>query len=448
MAREIKTKNIGDKIEQLLSDKPTGTVLVDEAAMTVWIAGPSPDTSVNVFANPATNFPQVTLTGTYTGSLDLQFAQCTDSRYSSGYTVVASAGAIPSGVTSLTIANTVADNTGFTYYTTGSTPCSISFPDAEYSIGGMNFSGAITALDLPKLITISGDCYIQYVNISNILSFPRLISIDGGFYPEYGTIPAMSFPALTTINGSFNPYQIDGLTSMSFPELATISGQFYLQDLPSLTSVSFGSLAVINVNFSPQNLPSLQYIDDLSFPALTTIGGGDFSGNFNPQNLPSLTSMSFPALTTISARYFGGNFNPQNLPSLTSMSFPALTTIGGDFDITDGWSLQSADFPALETVGGHIQDNTNSNAMDSFTMFNIGTHLKSVGDYVLFTHSALNQTSVDNLLVALANLDGTNGTTRYQYHTVTITGTSSPPSATGLAAKTTLQNRGCTVTTN
>jgi len=397
MAREIKNKNIGDKIEQLLSDKPTGTVLVDEAAMTVWIAGPSPDTSVNVFANPATNFPQVTLTGTYTGSLDLQFVQCTDSRYSSGYTVVASAGAIPSGVTSLTIANTVADNTGFTYYTTGSTPCSISFPDAEYSIGGMNFSGAITALDLPKLITISGDCYLYSVNMSNILSFPRLISIDGGFYPEYSTIPAMSFPVLATINGSFNPYQIDGITSMSFPVLTTISDT-----------------------------------------------QGINGGNFSPQNLPSLTSMSFPVLATIN----GGNFSPQNLPSLTSMSFPALTTIGGDFDITDGWSLQSADFPALETVGGHIQDNTNSNAMDSFTMFNIGTHLKSVGGNVFFTHSALDQTSVDNLLVALANLNGTNGTSRYENHTVTITGTSSAPSATGLAAKTTLQNRGCTVTTN
>jgi len=196
-------------------------------------------------------------------------------------------------------------------------------------------------------------------------------------------------------------------------------------------------------------LPSLT---SMSFPALTTISDtqGIGCGNFNPQNLPSLTSMSFPALTTISSNNgIGcGNFQPQQLTSLTSMSFPALTTIGGDFDITDGWSLQSADFPALETVGGHIQDNTNSNAMDSFTMFNIGTHLKSVGGDVLFTQSALDQTSVDNLLVALANLNGTNGTSRYENHTVTITGNSSPPSATGLAAKTTLQNRGCTVTTN
>jgi len=67
---------------------------------------------------------------------------------------------------------------------------------------------------------------------------------------------------------------------------------------------------------------------------------------------------------------------------------------------------------------------------------------------VALTGVAFDQTSVDNLLVALAALDGTNGTILYENHTVTITGTSSAPSATGLAAKTTLQNRGCTVTTN
>jgi hypothetical protein len=42
----------------------------------------------------------------------------------------------------------------------------------------------------------------------------------------------------------------------------------------------------------------------------------------------------------------------------------------------------------------------------------------------------------------------TNGTTLFSTRTVTITGTSSTPSATGLAAKATLVARGCTVTTN
>ena len=61
----------------------------------------------------------------------------------------------------------------------------------------------------------------------------------------------------------------------------------------------------------------------------------------------------------------------------------------------------------------------------------------------------LNQASVDSILVSLAALDGTNGTTAYSSKTILLNGgTSSAPSATGLAAKATLQARSCTVTTN
>jgi hypothetical protein len=51
-------------------------------------------------------------------------------------------------------------------------------------------------------------------------------------------------------------------------------------------------------------------------------------------------------------------------------------------------------------------------------------------------------------LVQLAKLDGTNGTTLLSNRIITITGTSSAPSATGNAAKATLVARGCIVTTN
>jgi hypothetical protein len=65
------------------------------------------------------------------------------------------------------------------------------------------------------------------------------------------------------------------------------------------------------------------------------------------------------------------------------------------------------------------------------------------------TGMALNQTSVDGILVSLAALNGTGGTTAYSSHTVNLSGgTSSTPSSIGLTAKTTLVARGCTVTTN
>jgi len=65
------------------------------------------------------------------------------------------------------------------------------------------------------------------------------------------------------------------------------------------------------------------------------------------------------------------------------------------------------------------------------------------------TGMKLDQASVDGILVSLAALDGTNGTTAYSSKTINLSGgTSSAPSATGLAARTVLLARSCTVTTN
>jgi hypothetical protein len=61
----------------------------------------------------------------------------------------------------------------------------------------------------------------------------------------------------------------------------------------------------------------------------------------------------------------------------------------------------------------------------------------------------LDQASVNGILVSLAALDGTNGTTAYSSKTINISGgTSASPNGAGSTAKTTLQARGCTVTTN
>jgi hypothetical protein len=55
---------------------------------------------------------------------------------------------------------------------------------------------------------------------------------------------------------------------------------------------------------------------------------------------------------------------------------------------------------------------------------------------------ALNQTSVDNILVSLDTAGQSNGIVSIQF------GTSAAPSATGLAAKASLEGKGWTVTTN
>jgi hypothetical protein len=112
-------------------------------------------------------------------------------------------------------------------------------------------------------------------------------------------------------------------------------------------------------------------------------------------------------------------------------------------------SLTSLTFPVIEMIGSTFSASivlfSGTAALSTFTL---GSTLQLVNGNVTMTSCALNQASVDNILVRLAALDGTGLTTAYNSKTVTITGTSSAPSATGLAAKATLVARGCTVTHN
>jgi len=131
-----------------------------------------------------------------------------------------------------------------------------------------------------------------------------------------------------------------------------------------------------------------------------------------------------------------------------------LTTVVGVFLFQTMAALTSISIPIIERIGttttsGSVIALTSGTA--ALTTFQLPSTLKQIGNgagNVVITSAALNQASVDSILVQLAALDGTNGTTLFSTRTVTITGTSSTPSATGLAAKATLVARGCTVTTN
>jgi hypothetical protein len=117
------------------------------------------------------------------------------------------------------------------------------------------------------------------------------------------------------------------------------------------------------------------------------------------------------------------------MAALTTISFGAIERIG-----------------TTTTTGNVFSLITATGAITTLTIPNTLKQIGKGGGNVVLTSCALNQTSVDNLLIRLAALNGTNGTTAFSNRTVTITGTSSAPSATGLAAKATLVARGCTVT--
>lgn len=299
------------------------------------------------------------------------------------------------------------------------------FSMASLSVSNVVGAASITTANMPLVTSFS---------------FPELLLVQGNL--QSGQCPLMtnfSFPKLIATGGSVSPTNMASLTTLSFPELvATVSG-FSPSNMASLTSLDVPKLKYTS-SYAPNNMAALT---TLSAPELL------IAATFNAGSFNSVTTFSFPKLVTVS-----GGFSPNQMSSLTSISMPELVTIGGAFTLNSFASLTSVSLPKIETIGEAV---TSGNALAAISStpalenYTLGSTLKKVGSTVgnvVFTSCALNQASVDNILVRLAALDGTNGTTVFSNRTVTITGTSATPSATGLAAKATLVARGCTVTHN
>ena len=209
---------------------------------------------------------------------------------------------------------------------------------------------------------------------------------------------------------------------------------------PSLTSFTLPALNYVGNSFAPNTMHALP---ELLLPSLVTV-----TNQFSVRVMNVLTNLYIPLLNSVNS------FQPNNLPVLVSLSAPSLTNVGsivgaGNILITAMGSMTSFTLPAIETIGAtSLISISLISGTAALTTFTIGSSLKRVYGNVILTSCALDQTSVDSTLVRLAALDGTGATTAYSTKTVTITGTSATPSATGLAAKATLVARGCTVTHN
>ena len=123
----------------------------------------------------------------------------------------------------------------------------------------------------------------------------------------------------------------------------------------------------------------------------------------------------------------------------------SLTGVNYELRFYDNDSLTAfPSFPALQNIYY-----SGINASNCPNMTTVGTFLpsiKQINGNVSFENCALDQASVDAILVKLASLDGSNGTTVYEYQNIYVhNGTNAYPSETGLDAITTLQGRGCNV---
>lgn len=163
-------------------------------------------------------------------------------------------------------------------------------------------------------------------------------------------------------------------------------------------SVTYASSAFLSPGAGTQSAPVVSY------PNITLISG----------MTSTVSSISFPTLTL-------GIISIQGFSTLTSISLPALTTA----------------LPGQMGTGLAIGNNSSLTTVDISSLVNIPNNA-----YFGWFGCAFSQTTVDNILVQMVATNATNGFIDLSQ------GTSAAPSATGLAAKATLEGRGWSVTTN
>lgn len=300
----------------------------------------------------------------------------------------------------------------------------IQTPDGIYTtegkwVGSISF-GATPNAGLPNQITA--------------ITFNDMTGWAGSNLSLPSGVLTASFPALKYISGSF-PSNFNGQT-ISFPELlAATSGVNYV-GISTFTSFTAPKLESVGGLLLSDNTG----ITTLSFPLLKYCSGGLAFGNNT-----ALTTLNLASLIIAT-----GNLSTNGSNVLATVDFTALKVLGGTM-ILGGSSSANYAFPNIERIAYNTTGSTAIGFFANATQVSFGPNLKQVGGTggnVTGTSSTLNQASVDNILVRLAALDGTNGTVAFSNRTVTLAASNAAPSATGAAAKATLIARGCTVTTN
>lgn len=368
-----------------------------------------------------------------------------------------------SDVTGIIVGFSVTDCPGIT---------SISLPELVFVGSSVTLSGCpnIAILTIAKLATVGG---IFTLSASALLSFnvPELINVNGALNLTSNTfLTAIDAPKLKSLGSLSIASTNTSVGSVLMPELTTTATSFVLgtthttQDFSSLRSV--GSMSINNTNITAIDFPALEKctgafsitgtaLTSLNVPLLVTTGNISISA-------PNLTAIAFPELLVIA-----GTLSAITALSVVSVDFSKLVTVTSVFNIpktavtayeftslevltaamtvpSSNAILTSLSFPAIE----QLQSVSLGAMLPSLTSFTLGATLKLMTSNFSITDGALMSESIDGILVSLAALDGTNGTSAYNGKTITITNQGNAPTATGLAAKAVLEavGRNCTVT--
>lgn len=306
----------------------------------------------------------------------------------------------------------------------------------QYNINGVNITG----------YTKTGALTINSSNFAQITSFASDVEILTNLQSNFQNLTSLSLPNLVAIGNQFNlsaPLLTD--ISASLPNLQRVGSGFSINSSFNITNLNFPQLLYCGALTLNNNNQAI--VTSIDFQNLISVGT-----SINISNQSAVTTFNFNSLQFVYA-----NITLSGLTSLTGIGFVSLTILNNNnnataLNVQNCASLVTFILPSIERIyssGGSTI--SFSSGTPNLQVFAFGSNLKQVGNTsgnVIFTSCALSQSSVDGILVSLAALDGTNGTTTFNNRIVTITGTSATPSATGLAAKATLQARGCTVTNN
>lgn len=272
-----------------------------------------------------------------------------------------------------------------------------------------------------------------------VVAVPNINLYAAGYGSGVASVSFIEFPTLTRTS-YFTLGNFQYLETISAPELLSAQ-QLQLGSLATIKTLNFPKITKVDDLVVGSSSPRV--IDTVNFPLLSDT---KFNFSYSYCNLTNkLNSTTFPALTRF-ACYFG------NVYDLGDVEFTGVTNIGTQSINANTYNSNLTKFrlPNVVTIETTYISVNSCYGLTDFSIATAGI-IKSVNNGTTFNlqSNALSQASVDNILIAMATLDGTNGTTAtYSCNLYLNGGSNSAPSSAGYAAVSVLQSRGWYVATN
>ncbi|KAK3673731.1 cell wall protein Ecm33 [Recurvomyces mirabilis] len=243
----------------------------------------------------------------------------------------------------------------------------------------------VTALSGSSLTQIDDSFMLNGLTILTSLNFPRLEAVDT---IDWEALPALQGLSFTTgvqqaSQVSIQNTQLQSLSGINLQivQQMTIANNPYLNEINmQLGNISQSLILEANGRNVSATFPNLEWafnmtfrnVSQVSIPSLASINGSmGFYANF-------FSSLAAPNLTSI-----GQTLSFVSNEALTNLSFPELTTVGGGLQVANNTDLQTINgFSALKTVGGALDFNGNFTEVDLPAISDIrgAFNLQSAGD--------------------------------------------------------------------